>query len=143
MPADGHVSWNHEGRATNDAGFPTDFTITHLECDNSSRSVGLPLGSLLDLQGLMLLTGMLSDGPFRPGKAFRSGSNFDSYTEILRRLHVPYYEEARIFFFTTSVGEAWFAGGPRERMLLDSQGWQDFLAEVYEEYPAPLTGGLL
>jgi hypothetical protein len=141
---DGTVLWNraHPGDGQLPA-FHTDFVIVHNKCDKneSTRLQSLHLDELVGPKGLMRLTEMLSGGPFQQGMTYLPNPDYKSYVDLFRRLHVPYYEEARRFFFGTQTADKWFNQG--QRMVLDSQDWQDFIAEAKKEIHPAIASGLL
>lgn len=140
---DGTVLWNRAYPGNGELpAFHTDFIIVHNKCDKNepSRPQSLPLAELVGPKGLMRLTEMLSGGPFRPGMTYLPDPDFKSYVDLFRRLHVPFYEEARRYFFGTQTADKWFS---EERMVLDSQDWQDFIAEAKKEIHPALADGLL
>lgn len=140
---DGTVLWNraHPGNGLLPA-FHKDFIIVHNKCDKNEPTMpqSLHLVELVGPKGLMRLTEMLSGGPFQPGMRYLPDPDFESYVDLFRRLHVPYYEEARRYF-PTQTADRWLNQG--QRMVLDSQDWQDFIAEAKKEVPGGLVEGLL
>ncbi|WP_420121434.1 hypothetical protein [Nakamurella sp.] len=64
------------------------------------------LAACLDRDGLSLLLAFLSAGPGRPGEGGPAVQDLDEFVDLIRRLHVPYYEPARDRFDDPAVREA-------------------------------------
>lgn len=63
------------------------------------RSINtVALAACLDGDGLSLLLAFLSAGPGRPGEGGPAVLDLDEFVDVVRRLHVPYYEPARVRF---------------------------------------------
>ncbi len=83
-----------------------DFRIVHkVSCDPGKEhgfigSLDLPF--LLGVDGLVAITSLASLGPLHagPGGTPRADgiANIDEFVDLLRRLQLPYYEQARPFF---------------------------------------------
>lgn len=87
---DGYVLWEVEPNGV------CDFQIVHQgECDAdiASRSEALP--SFLGPNGLARLTAFLSLGPARPGSRPVHATDADGWVDLVRRVQLPFYEEAR------------------------------------------------
>jgi hypothetical protein len=82
-----------------------DFRITHHErkCQKHAYhdDVGdMHLSTFLNAQGLQALLSMLDVGPLLDPDRTRTPATSDipSLVEVIRRLHIPFYEEARLYF---------------------------------------------
>lgn len=77
-----------------------DFRIVHTDgcrpsCDTSSAdSLNIYLGA----DGLGGLLAYLTAGPGRPGEPGVAVRDMDEFIDLIRRLHIPYYEQARTEF---------------------------------------------
>jgi len=93
-PEDGYVIWR-----TNDEHQEYDFRIIHQDiCDNKSYPSSMALDEFLGPKGLVYLTSFLSIGKVMNNLGRNSRSrikNLDEFVDLLRRVQVPYYEEAR------------------------------------------------
>jgi hypothetical protein len=60
----------------------------------------MPLGEYLGPRGLTDLLSFLSCGPIgrERGRPSSASVDMDEFVDLVRRLHVPYYEEARQYF---------------------------------------------
>lgn len=95
--ADGYVVWRTEDECD------CDFKIIHkVSCDDESHPSSDSLEEFVGSRGLIRLTGYFSPGPLilNSQGSIRSGlpKSMDEFTDFFRRLHVPYYEEARMKF---------------------------------------------
>lgn len=83
------------------------FMVVHKDlarCDprGGSGDGDLDIDRLVGWAGLTRLLGWLSAGPLKGGGS--SGVKFmDEFVELVRRLHIPYYEEARRHFSNEGV----------------------------------------
>jgi hypothetical protein len=81
-----------------------DFKIAHKNCANWGTKHSCELSTFLGSKGLAVLTSMLSRG-----KALEANINdikdMDEFVDLIRRLQLPYYEEARKSFGTFDVYE--------------------------------------
>jgi hypothetical protein len=90
----GYVTWkiNHELHSH-------DFKIIHKRtCAFDDHPVAVPLRNFVGARGLSYLLSHLSLGPimFACGiQSHRDASNIDEFVDLIRRLQIPYYEEAR------------------------------------------------
>ncbi|MDD2881100.1 MAG: hypothetical protein PHQ58_11740 [Rhodoferax sp.] len=102
--SDGYVIWN-----TNDELKCFDFKIIHqIKCDSKSYLSSTALNHFLGVNGLVYLTSFLSIGPIK--KITCQGSskvilNIDEFVDFIRRVQIPYYEEARRKFAKFGVIE--------------------------------------
>lgn len=99
----GRVIWN-----VGDHGEVFRFRIVHEgKCAKKVFFSSIPLKGLLGDIGIARLLSFLTPGPLTSG-GFQETKprviDFGEYVDIFRRLHVPYYEEARRHFFTEDVG---------------------------------------
>jgi hypothetical protein len=95
--ADGYVVWRLLDRQARKFG---DYRIIHqARCDPGSEggyTHSLQLEMFLGEEGLAMLLSWLSHGPLvGPSDAMPEVHDFDEYVDLVRRLHTPYYEEAR------------------------------------------------
>ena len=143
MADDGSFLWNRDypgGGPTPE--FPPSFIIVHKKCDTNDRTrpQQLPIDFLLGPQGLLRLTQMLPAGPSQQGRsAYLPNPDFDSYVDLCRLLHVPYYEEARRYFSTHTASQLF---GSQSRVL-SSDKWQESIAEAKTEIHPALVEGML
>lgn len=79
-----------------------DFRIVHSKCDQSNQfPCWEPLKNLLGTDGLSRLLSYISLGPFlsQPGTSSTPGpADKDKFVDLVRRIQLPYYEEARRYF---------------------------------------------
>lgn len=90
---DGYVIWDSQGTAH-------DFRIIHQSrCDDERLHSSTALKRLLGPDGLTHLLAWISYGPLKPGpespRTTPNVADLDEYVDLIRRLQVPYYEEAR------------------------------------------------
>ncbi|MCU6481295.1 hypothetical protein [Arthrobacter sp. A2-55] len=107
-PHAGTVSWNDPTVVSDNVGvvqndFPEKFYILHKgACDNMQR---LPkshdLNTMLGVNGLQWWAGYLWNGPTTAPMNFVPGVDLKPAMELLYRLQVPYYEQARRYFNTS------------------------------------------
>lgn len=73
------------------------FRIVHATCGSAGAGevAGEPLAACVDQDGLSLLLAFLSAGPGRRGDPGLAVSDIDEFVDLVRRLHVPFYERAR------------------------------------------------
>ncbi|MFI5298378.1 MAG: hypothetical protein ACHREM_09790 [Polyangiales bacterium] len=112
-PAHGIVTWAHEEDA--DVGRKNhSFTIIHAAdrtpnpsrpCDDGVRTSVRPLVDWLGTRGLIHGFGMLDAGlHHQPRFSGTRVRDVREWTELMRRLHLPYFEEARHFWTPASAG---------------------------------------
>ena len=93
----GHVVWKRDQDLRE-----YDFKIIHRKCDESNQfPCWDSLKDFLGPDGLSHLLSFLSLGPFlsRPGVSSTLGlANNDQFVDLVRRVQLPYYEEARQYF---------------------------------------------
>lgn len=95
----GYVIW----RTTNAGHQAHDFKIIHQnKCDLKSYHSSAALEDFLGQRGLAYLLAKLSHGPVITNLSGQGSpqrvADFDEYTDFVRRLQTPYYEEARRSF---------------------------------------------
>lgn len=102
--SDGYVIWR-----TNDDHKSFDFKIIHQgKCDLKSYTSSAALEDFLGINGLVRLTSFLSLGPLKQalGQATHNDIiNTDEFIDFVRRVQIPYYEEARRKFAMHDVLE--------------------------------------
>lgn len=117
---EGYVVWRRVGPDEKEG----DYKIIHQsKCDPGSKdfTFSLPLESLLGEDGLAHLLSWLSPGPIQgPSDSWPEVQDFDEYVDLVRRLHTPYYEEARTRFSNEEV----------ESRLADSNPYAPYLPET-------------
>lgn len=128
---DGYVIWNRFNAP--------DFqfrVIHHVKCDNNAFPSSLALSSLLGPDGLAKLTSWLSYGPpnSQPGLPSRQECAgdypippLDAWVDLMRRLHLPRYEESRPLYFRPWVWDH-FSGTSESYPYL-----QDSIAGLLDE----------
>lgn len=84
------------------------FQILHGTC---LPATGTPVGTVglaacVNRDGLSLLLAFLSAGPGRADEPGPALQDLDEFVDLVRRLHVPYYEPARTRFDEPPVREA-------------------------------------
>lgn len=92
--SDGILFWRGDGRKD-----PiTDFRITHKgQCDPGDEAgfmAFMPLDHMMGADGQQILLSFLSAGPLI-GKGKGRMMDHDAFVDVFRRLHTPWYEEAR------------------------------------------------
>lgn len=94
----GYVIWRSD-----EAGKDRDFKIIHqIDCDIDSFPSSLPLRDFLGPRGLVVLTSLLSPGPIKMhfGPGYNRVADMDGLVDLMRRVQVPHYEEARHRLFS-------------------------------------------
>jgi hypothetical protein len=140
---DGFVEWLSgysfpEGSTESDQEGPHGFRIVHVtsaspraphggECYRYSASPqrnDLPLREFLGAHGLVVLLSKVDVGSFHdPDRRTRPAKDLREWATLVRRLHLPYYEEARLYFDRA-----------------ESDGFWDGANEIYVYMPANLRG---
>jgi hypothetical protein len=132
-PKDGCIEWKF-----NEDGDRSEFLIVHhktkslLEGENGCYQHNdgmLPLENFLGARGIVQLTSFLDPGSYF-GSDFESPDVLDirEYTELVRRLQIPYYEEARNYW-GIAISEGHFDGANEVSLYLP-----DSLKSLIEEY---------
>ena len=102
--SDGYVIWH-----TNEEFKCFDFKIIHQnKCDSKSYLSSTALNHFLGVNGLVYLTSFLSIGPIKKIIGQSSSKviiNTDEFVDFIRRVQIPYYEEARRKFAKFGVIE--------------------------------------
>jgi hypothetical protein len=84
------------------------FRILHATChraeDDEHSTIGLT--ACLDRDGLSLLLAFLSADPGRPDEPGLTIGDLDEFVDVVRRLHVPFYEPARSRFDEPQVEQS-------------------------------------
>ena len=103
-PESGYVTWKTSGSAGSHS-----FKIIHkIKCDLKDHIASAELTQFLGERGLTYLLSHLSAGPIiisATGSSHRTVSNIDEFVDFLRRLQIPYYEQARRKFLLHQVSE--------------------------------------
>jgi hypothetical protein len=107
-PEDGYVQFNRD-----DDGVIDDFTIVHhlsaSPLKNSTKNgcykydFDNGLEYFLGYDGLVRLHSLLDAGKYHQPEYEVSVSNIRKWSETYKRLHLPYYEEARMYFERTKA----------------------------------------
>lgn len=131
----GWVEW-----LSNDAGYAADFRICHKSassplpgsCQRHLENPGIQDLSLDDFVGPKGLVTMLSfvdpGATFEPEYPGHRVRDLREWTELFRRLHLPYYEEARLHW-DAAVDDGYFSGANEVWMYLP-----ETLKDLIEEY---------
>lgn len=98
----GYAVWKSDEIPGKQMTFEHSFRIVHHVTCNTDRSYpsSVALKELTGADGLSNLLSKLSPGPFqiRAGIGLFTQVNMDQYIDFIRRIHVPYYEQARRYF---------------------------------------------
>ena len=101
---EGRVIWQASGGME----LPS-FKIVHqTACDQGDQNASADLRDFFGVEGLTYLLTFLSSGPDNVGDMKGQppiGKNLDRYVDFVRRVQVPYYEEARLTFRDTDYLE--------------------------------------
>ena len=108
-PKEGYVIWRSDRDHDR---LQYDFKIIHqMICDDRSCGNSMPLKKFLGVDGLSYLLAFYSLGPLKTfplPNEFRSKNrifNNDEFIDFIRRVQIPYYEEARQYFNKREVLE--------------------------------------
>lgn len=84
------------------------FMILHASCLGPVEAEygTVQLSACLDRDGLSLLLAFLSAGPGRPDEPGPTVQDMDEFVDVIRRLHIPFYEPARPRFDDPPVRRA-------------------------------------
>lgn len=97
---DGYLTWHTA------SGRPHSFQlIHHVRCDDNEASHSAALADYLGADGLTRLMAFLSYGPLRSESTPAGPRDMNEFADLVRRLQVPYYEEARVHFSNYDVRE--------------------------------------
>ena len=116
--ATGNVVWRSD-----DNWEMRDFRVVHKNladerprrCDpNGDWEYSFELSYVLGVEGQVVLTAMLSAGPLK-GRKRQVGhvADLDEFVDLYRRMHLPYYEQARRHFDDGGVRE-WLTGASED-----------------------------
>jgi len=98
-PARGYVVWTHDHQ-----GRDTGFKIIHQgKCDDSLNPSSCALPDLLGPNGLNYLLAKMSYGPLATSSKPTGPADLDEFVDLVRRLQLPHYEEARRKFSSDAV----------------------------------------
>ena len=104
----------------------SDWKIVHKgKCDPESSAgyvFNVDVGSLVGLEGQTHLLSLLSAGPLNNSGPSNRIGDLDAYVDIFRRLHMPFYEQARRRFDEPEVQDR----------FRDSNQYQPYLPEILE-----------
>jgi hypothetical protein len=68
-------------------------------CDKDKTYISsLPLENFLGIEGMVTLLGMIDPGPLHLPEYKEQISNIRCFLEFFRRVQLPYYEEARLYW---------------------------------------------
>jgi hypothetical protein len=101
-PEDGWFEWSFQvdsGRFINDGFRICHDKLTCRQLDDHEHATGNPLSQMVFPQGLPHLYNLLDVGPYHQ-KQFLGPEvkDFRGYMDIIRRITIPYYEEARQYW---------------------------------------------
>lgn len=107
-PEDGYVQFHKDNNGKYD-----DFIIVHHLLASPRKNISqngcyiydldLDLESFLGEKGIGYLLSFLDPGPYHVPDFKSRVSNIRKWVELMRRLHVPYYEEARLYWNRASA----------------------------------------
>lgn len=84
------------------------FRIVHKgACDPDRSDHSMELGDMLGQDGLAWMLAFLSPGPLHHPRNSPRIRDFDEFVDVLRRLQVPHYEQARQYWHVPEVGDRW------------------------------------
>ena len=88
---------------------------------NNSTALGTPLSHFIHMIGLISLLELISDGQFK---------NNDEVLEVIKRLFIPDYEVARLYF-RDAISEGYFEPNTKENYhhTLDIQRTMDYIRQ--------------
>lgn len=99
--AGGAVAWKEQG------GKVVEYRIYHNkhECDPKSQGFRAwhHMKEFVGVNGVAYMTALLSNGPIMGGGP--TPVDQDAWVDVFRRIHIPYYEEARLHFSDDDVRE--------------------------------------
>ena len=106
----GYIIWRSDGKKSHD------FRIIHQNiCDNKSFGASMHLSHFLGVDGMTRLLAFFSAGKLRADNAKdinRSAiDETDNFVDLIRRLQIPYYEEARRYFGCSEVWDDFYDAG--------------------------------
>lgn len=104
--ASGYVIWGAHGHDN------AAFEIIHQgKCDDRTKTHSAALGDFLGSDGLAYLTSLLSYGVVKNGMGVTSSDplrrvhDIDQFVDFMRRVQVPFYEEARPYLLSPEARE--------------------------------------
>jgi len=93
-PEDGYVFWKSQDMKNYDF-----HIVHHVKCNlGNSFTKSMDLGCFLGADGLVRLLAMLDPGPMHQPNYQCEVSDMREFVEFFRRVQLPYYEEARIYW---------------------------------------------
>ena len=114
----GYVRW------LTGSGGAGDFKVVHQgDCDDGEAPYAMALPEFLGPDGLARLTALLSPGPLKRGVSAAHAVNLDQWVDLVRRLQLPFYEEARERLHQSSTAKehaGWDESAPYLRAHLQS-----------------------
>lgn len=128
-PEDGYVIWKEDEEGKLD-----DILIIHRNglpnksCDDKSYRLSLDLESFIGANGLVRLLSIVDPGPYHCNEYSNKVSNMRKFVDVIRRLHIPYYEEARLYWHE-ALADGFFNGANEVWMYLPRT-----LQELIERY---------
>lgn len=124
----GYVIWKHN----NNRQYHSYKIIHQSECDLKDHISSMALVDLIGNNGLTKLLSHVSDGPIIKninGTSFRRAESLDEFTELLRRIHTPYYEQARRYFHQEKLIEDFYDSNSIHVYVPDTLKW---ICKTYE-----------
>lgn len=102
QPTEGYVIWKYDDKRR-----MCDIKIIHQgRCDQPQHPASMSLDRFLGIDGLNYLLAMIDIGPIKHRLGENSGQNFsdnEEFVDFIRRVQIPYYEEARRYFNEPTV----------------------------------------
>lgn len=114
----GYVTWRHDEQLR-DGGFKI---IHKKKCDRREDPSSSPLADFLGIEGLNKILSMVTYGPLVARGAGQNPGvmDMDEFVDFIRRVQVPFYEEARRRFSEGEVQEHWAGANERLPYMQDS-----------------------
>lgn len=102
--SDAYVVWGHNTKMA-DGGFKI---IHKSRCDDNRLNASMALRDFLGVEGLNKILSMLTYGPLSGAAGQNPGvADMDEFVDLVRRVQIPYYEEARRRFGEQDVQDHW------------------------------------
>lgn len=143
-PKDGYIEWLNDRK---DPAMNHDFRIVHhgpvsplkpprncYKYDQYEGRNDVSIDRFLGSEGFARLLGFLDPGEYLEPEYCGPRVNIRDFTELVRRLHVPHYEEARLYWGRASE-EGWFEG-----MHQGNTFGPDLLKRLVEEFSEESEG---
>ena len=116
--ADGYVTWHTTEKDLREYGFKI---IHKMKCDDNEAPASAELQEFLGPDGLTYVLSHLSYGPLKQSTGTPAGPvDMNEFVDFIRRVQVPFYEEARQRFSEQEVRE-------------DRYDWNEYLPYMVAE----------